>query len=66
MMSSPFTLIITFLLQAELSFASLVIIIVLLHEGLIYWHQLPGDLSVVLVDGQPAGAREVVPVSVSG
>lgn len=57
----------TLLFQTESGFRVLVVIVIiiilipLLHKGLIHRNELPGELSVILVDGQPAFTREKVP-----
>lgn len=53
----------TFLLKPQGGCTCPLLIIVPLHEGLIHGHQLPGDLSIILIHRQPTVTWEVVPVS---
>lgn len=52
----------TLLFQTEHRFRVIFIFIALLHEGFIHRDQLPGKLSIVLINGKPALTWKEVPI----
>lgn len=51
----------TFLLQTKCGLRVFLIVVPFPHKGLVHRNQLPGKLSIILINSQPAFAREKVP-----